>query len=55
MPWLAACAQRALHVAANPPLLKPSEVAQLPQGRVDGGDLRHYKIDSLKRFLILPK
>ena len=52
---LAARTQRALHVAANPPFLKPADMAQLPQRRVDGGKPGHHKVDRFERFLVLAK
>ncbi len=48
-------AKCALHVAANPPLLKPADMAQLPQGRIDGFKLRYGKVVGLQRFLVLGK
>ena len=52
---LAARPQGTLHVAANPPLLKPTNMAQFPERRVDGGQLRHHQMSGLERFLVLAK
>ena len=48
-------APRALQVAANPALLKPGDMAQFPQRRVERGEQRYGKTGFLQRVLVLPK
>ena len=55
VPGVAAVAQGALHVAPNPPFLKPAHVAELPQGRVDSGQHRHRKVHAFQGGLELAK
>ena len=47
MRWLATVPQGALHIAANPPFLKPANMPQLPERRVDGGQQGHRKVAGL--------
>ena len=44
-------ALRALQVAGDPPLLKPADVAQLPQRRIDAGRRRNVHALRLQRVL----
>ena len=41
----------ALHVAACPPFLKPANVAQFPQRRINGRQLRNEEVFALERGL----
>ena len=52
---LACSSPGTLQVAANPPLLKPGDVAQLPHRWIDHRHLRNDKIGRFQRQLVLAK